>query len=102
MVNFTLKVLDKDGNTKCADSGEGAASLVVRGEYEEGDKLLLETSEKNIHVWLQPDDALGASFMYITDDVEYRIPFERTEDQSVSQGLFRLHPLHVGAPCQGG
>ena len=75
MVNFTLKVLDKDGNTKCADSGEGAASLVVRGEYEEGDKLLLETSEKNIHVWLQLDDALGASFMYITDNVEYRIPF---------------------------
>lgn len=75
MAVFALKVLDRGGHTKFVDSGEDMASLVVTSEYQEGDRIILETSEKNIHVWLQVDDALGASFEYITDFVDYQIPF---------------------------
>ena len=75
MAVFSLKVLDRSGNTKFVDSGEDMASLVVTSEYQEGDSIILETSEKNIHVWLQVDDALGAAFEYITGNVAYHIPF---------------------------
>lgn len=50
-------------------------SLVVTREYEEGDRILVETSDKNVYVWLQLDDALGKSLVYLTGDYEYRIPF---------------------------
>ena len=75
MATLSLKVLDKDGNTICVSSGEDYVSLVCTAEYKEGDCIALETSEKNIHVFLQVDDAMGASFCYITDNVHFHIPF---------------------------
>lgn len=75
MAVFSLKVVDANGNTKFVDSGEDMASLVVTSEYQEGDCIVLESSEQNIHVWLQVDDALGASFVYITGNISYKIPF---------------------------
>lgn len=75
MAIFALKVLDKSGKTICVERGEDFASLVCTAEYREGDKIVLETSEKNIYVWLQVDDAMGAALCYITDNVFYDIPF---------------------------
>lgn len=75
MAVFSLKVIDAEGNTRFVDSGEDMASLVVTCEYQEGDYIALESSEKNIHIWLQLDDALGAAFTYITGNVIYHIPF---------------------------
>ncbi len=75
MAYFSLKVLDKDSNTVCVSSGEDFADLVCTHVYEEGDRIVLETSEKNIHVHWQVDDGLGAAFVYITDNVSYYIPF---------------------------
>lgn len=75
MATLSLKVLDKDGNTICVSSGEDYVSLVCTAEYKEGDCIALETSEKNIHVFLQVDDAMGPAFCYITDNVHYHIPF---------------------------
>lgn len=75
MAVLALKVLDKDGKTICVSRGEDFVSLVCTAEYQEGDRIVLETSEKNIHVWLQVDDALGASMCYVTDNVSYDIPF---------------------------
>ena len=75
MAVLTLKVLDKDGNTICVGSGEDHAGLVYTEEYKEGDRIELESSEKNIHIFLQVDDALGAAFCYITGNVSYTIPF---------------------------
>ena len=62
MAVLDLKVVDKNGKTICSDSGEDYVSLVHTAEYQEGDRIVLETSEKNIHVFLQVDDALGAAF----------------------------------------
>lgn len=75
MAVFSLKVIDGKGNTKFVDSGEDLASLVVTTEYQEGDYIALESSEQNIHVWLQLDDALGSVFTYITGNITYQIPF---------------------------
>ena len=58
MAYFSLKVLNKDGNTICVSSGEDFVDLVCAQTYEEGDRIVLETSEKNIHVNWQVDDAL--------------------------------------------
>lgn len=75
MAVLALKVLDKKGKTICVNSGEDYVSLVCTTEYTEGDRIVLETSEKNIHVILQVDDAMGPAFVYITDNVSYQIPF---------------------------
>lgn len=75
MAVLTLKVLDKDGNTICVSSGEDSVGLVYTAEYKEGDRIELESSKKNIHIFLQVDDALGAAFCYITGNVSYTIPF---------------------------
>lgn len=75
MAVLALKVLDKNGKTICVSRGESFVDLVCVHTYEEGDRIVLETSEKNIHVNLQVDDALGPAFVYITDDVSYQIPF---------------------------
>ena len=72
---LTLKVIDKDRQVKCMCSGEEETSLAVLSAYEEGDKILVETTEKNCFLWLQVDDALGKSLVYLTDTYEYTIPF---------------------------
>lgn len=75
MAVISLKVLNKEGKTLCVSSGEDFVSLVHMAEYEEGDLIVMEISEKNSHVMLQVDDALGASLCYVTDNVYYGIPF---------------------------
>lgn len=46
MAVLTLKVMDKDGKEICRDTGEKQVSLVYGAEYREGDRIVLETSEK--------------------------------------------------------
>ncbi len=75
MAVFTIKVVDGQGNVKASDTAEGIASLVATGEYQPGDHILVESSKKNVHVWLQLDDALGAEFVYLADNISYRVPF---------------------------
>lgn len=75
MAILSMKVLEQNGKTLCVSSGEDACSLVCTAEYKEGDMIVLESSEKNIHVWLQVDDAMGPALCYLTDNFLYRIPF---------------------------
>lgn len=56
---FSLKVIDGNGRTIAVGRDEEEVNLMVAREYQEGDRILLETSEKNIHVWFQVDDAMG-------------------------------------------
>lgn len=75
MVMLCLKVLDANANTIAVSHGENEVNLVCAREYKEGDRIILESSEKNIHIWLQLDDTLGRSMVYITNQAEYTIPF---------------------------
>ena len=72
---FSLKVIDGNGRTIAVGRDEEEVNLMVAREYQEGDRILLETSEKNIHVWFQVDDAMGKSLVYLTGDAHYQIPF---------------------------
>lgn len=75
-MKLSLRVEDKAGNVICESSGEDFVDLVCRHVYEEGDRILLETSEKNVYLNWQVDDAMAAAFVYVKDNVSYEIPFE--------------------------
>lgn len=75
-MKLSLRVEDKTGNVICESSGEDFVDLVCRHVYEEGDRILLETSEKNVYLNWQVDDAMAAAFVYVKDNVSYEIPFE--------------------------
>ena len=75
MATLALKVLDKDGKTICVSSSEDEVTLVCTSEYKEGDRIVLETHEKELYVWIQVDDALGASLCYVTGNVSFNVPF---------------------------
>ncbi len=96
MAMLTLKLLDKDGKVLLEDSAEDMASLVVRREYEDGDSIILETSEQNIHVWFQADEVLGESFVYLTGNVKYVIP-PRNNRRNMAPKAFKgdLHYLYA-------
>lgn len=72
---FSLKVIDGNGRTIAVGRDEEEVNLMVAREYQEGDSIHLETSEKNIYVWFQVDDAMGKSLVYLTGDAHYQIPF---------------------------
>lgn len=76
MATLSLKVVDNKGNTICVSSGEDFVDLVCMREYQEGDRIELATSEKNLYINWQVDDALGSAFVYLTENnVGYDIPF---------------------------
>lgn len=101
MAKFSLKILDKSGIILYEDSAENMANLVVNREYEPGDCIIVETSEQNIHVWLQVDDALGASFVYLTDNIHYTVPFDKART-NISPKAFagKRHYLYVRAAME--
>lgn len=61
--------------TLAVERGEDLVNLVFSQEYREGDIIILETAGDGQYVWLQFDDALGRSLVYLTGNVTYRIPF---------------------------
>lgn len=75
MVDFSLKVQNQNGKLLAQKSGEDEVSLVYQQEYCEGDQIVLETSVEGIHAWVQLEDTLGKSMVYLTGTVVYTIPF---------------------------
>lgn len=75
MSELCLKILDANMKTLAVGRGEDEVNLVFSQEYHEGDIIILEIGKKGQYVWLQWDDALGKSLVYLTGNVTYRIPF---------------------------
>lgn len=75
MQNLCMKILDKNMETLAVSRGADEVNLVYAGEYREGDMMILEVTEGNHYVWLQWDDALGKSLVFLTGNVTYKIPF---------------------------
>ncbi len=72
-----LRVEDKNGNLLSLARGESEVNLFHTSEYSAGDKIVLESSEENIFLWLQFDDLIGKSMIYLKEKyVSYEIPFE--------------------------
>lgn len=70
-----LKAYDKENKIIAVARGEEEVSLVISREYQEGDRLSLESSGNGNYIWLQLDDALGKSLCYVTGVIDYKIPF---------------------------
>lgn len=72
---FSLKVLKANGETKFVERGEKEAYLIATSEYEEGDRVVLEYSGAPKYFVFQADDALGEALIYVTGNVEIKVPF---------------------------
>ena len=76
MVEFMIQILDAGGEVKAFDTARGFASLVYKGEYQPGDRIVITPSQAGCHAWLQLDEVLGASQVYLTGAFTYTVPFE--------------------------
>lgn len=76
MVELVLKIVDKDGNVLEQKKETDEVHVVYEQAYQPGDCIEFEISDKNQFVWLQLDDALGKSMVYLTGKFSYCIPFE--------------------------
>ncbi len=97
MASLKLMVMSADGTVKCQASGVDFVDLVNAFAYEEGDCIVLESDEKNIHLHIQLDDALGSSMVYLAENkFTYVIPFNEKR-ASMSKKLFmgELHYLYA-------
>ena len=95
MAKITLKVVNAAGEVLCESTAEDEANMVYQAEYQEGDKLVVEFDEVNTYYHLQLDDAKGSSFVYVTGDVEFVIPFGEKR-KNISPLVFggELHYLY--------
>ena len=71
-----IKVLDAEKNIVAENSGQEEVNLTLRREYQEGDTIIFEIGGETGHYWMQVDDVLGKSLVYLTGDQTYEIPFE--------------------------
>lgn len=76
MAMLNLKIQNASGEILAEESAEGSIELYYRGEYAPGDQIVLTTSEHNIHIIWQADDAVGPAMCYLTKDVIYQVPFD--------------------------
>ncbi len=76
MAELTLKIVNQNDEILCQATGTDFVDLVNLGTYHEGDCIVLESSDKNVHLHYQVDDALGDALIYLTDNkLIYKIPF---------------------------
>lgn len=67
---LTLKLIDQAGNTVDERSHEEETYLAYKTrEYAEGEKFVLESSETECFVWVQMDEAIPASLIYLTKNM---------------------------------
>ncbi len=77
MSELSLKIVNEQGNILAENTEIDYTRLVYQNEYKPGDKIILTSTDNNIYLIVQVDDALGSAFVYITkNEVVYSIPFE--------------------------
>lgn len=74
MVHLIMKIVNASGQELAKAQGE-EVNLYYENAYQEGDCIVLEGVNEGTYIWLQFDDALGKSFVYVTGTVKYQIPF---------------------------
>lgn len=75
MEKIKIEVLNAGGEVLAEYSGSEEAAFVYDRPYCEGDRLRIEAEPKNSFWWIQVDDAVGKSMVYLTGTMEYVIPF---------------------------
>lgn len=97
MVELSLKIINKDGKVQVENIDQDEVFLVYKHAYQEGDKIVITSSEKDIYLLAQVDDALGSAFIYLTkNEITYHIPFaEKRISYSPKVFCGDLHSLWV-------
>ena len=75
LMELKLKILDQNGFTKAASPYGSRASLVWSERYQPGDRILVETGGKPAFCVVQLDDAMPEALIYVTNGVDFRVPF---------------------------
>ncbi len=94
---FTLEIQNKDGVVLGAARGEERVELAYAPVYEEGDKIILRTTDPGCFAMLKLDDAMGEAFVYVnTEELVYEIPFnEKRISYSPRAFVLDRHVLSV-------
>lgn len=96
MRQLTLKIINAQGEVRACEQGEDEVNLYFAQAYQEGDRIVFKTAEKSLYCWLQFDDAIGKSLVYVTGNVSYTIPFgEKRKNLSPKAFLGEMHLLSV-------
>lgn len=83
---YQLKIMNQMEEELASANGE-EINLFYEASYKEGDYLVLDGIKEPVYLWVQWDDALGRSLVYVTGTVIYRIPFGEKR-RSVSPKVF--------------
>lgn len=76
MAKFTIQVINSEGNVLMEKTNENRLVAVYKEAYNEGDKIVLKCSEKNVFALIQLDDAMNEEFVYFTSgEMAFDIPF---------------------------
>ena len=75
MEKIKIEVLNAGGEVLAEYSGSEEAAFVYDRFYCEGDRIRIEAEPKNSFWWIQVDDAVGRSMVYLTGVMEYAVPF---------------------------
>ena len=79
MSEIRIMVLNKENEIISRETGSDQAVLVYEEAYREGDKIRVEAEKLNTFYWLQMDNAIGRSLVYLTGAVEYEIRGKKME-----------------------
>ena len=72
-----IKVLDAEKNIVAENGGQEEVNLTAEKRVSGGrHHLYLKLVERQDINWMQVDDVLGKSLVYLTGDQTYEIPFE--------------------------
>jgi hypothetical protein len=75
-MDLSIKILDVSGNILAENKEQDEVMLVYKRSYEEGDRIVITSSEQNVYLKVQVDDALGSAFLFVTSkELTYYIPF---------------------------
>ena len=98
-MNLSIKVVDKEGKVLADHSNMNEVNLVYQNAYQEGDRIVITSSEKDTYLNVQVDDAFGSAFIYVTKhEITYHIPFaEKKVSYSPKAFCGNLHLLWVRA-----
>ncbi|MBQ7726226.1 MAG: carbohydrate-binding protein [Clostridia bacterium] len=72
---MTIRAEDAEHKIFAQNSAEEYVDMVIDRNYQEGDCVFLSSSEYPIYLNIQLDEVLGSSFVCLTDELCYHIPF---------------------------
>lgn len=96
MAEFKIQILNAEGEVKACDQAEGYVGLYYEQEYQPGDRIVITPSQPGCQAWIQVDEVIGASQVYLTGPFTYYVPFG-AQKRNLSEKAFtgNIHYLYV-------